>query len=81
MFGGEQLWECFSCGHSFTGGKRQDFCLPALQPAPGPAARASRCSLEGCCRCVMAAVLLEIIPALQIKGETVLWKRIKTVPS
>lgn len=32
MFGGEQLWECFSCGHSFTGGKRQDCCLPALQP-------------------------------------------------
>lgn len=34
LFGGEQLWECFSCGHSFTGGKRQDFCLSALAACP-----------------------------------------------
>ena len=36
----------------FAGGKRQANCLPALQPAPGQVAPASRCAL---CRKAAAA--------------------------
>lgn len=62
LFGGEQLWECFSCGHNFTGGRITAFlhCSPPLdlQLVPLTAPK------EGWCRCVSAAVLLEIIPSL-----------------
>lgn len=72
LFGGEQQWECFSHGDSFTGGKRQAYHLSGLQPAPRQAACASRCSLcwkavQVCVRSNAGLYGLEMIPSLQLK--------------
>lgn len=75
LFGGEQQWECFSHGDSFTGGKRQAYCLSVLQPAPRQAACVSCCSLcwkagAGVCLQQCWAVWSGNYSISLIKGET-----------